>query len=719
MTLVTLANGGGAQLANRFASAWRHKSGSRAICALLVIAIAVGAAPATAEPFTVSARWTWGEQPVDFDILGLALRDDPELSVLRLAWERERRGWIPAWTLRFYDSTRTADEIEALPLNTLSPRAGESYEAVVSFHPDAGAVHAALYRMEKDGSRTRLASDAFSTRASGDLTPIASNIPPDAGELVSLEVTGGFQPVGDTIVSGEETASGGIVPTRHIPLGGAVAVRIDSPVPLPGKYQVRLLHEAHPEVNREAHSEVHPANRFAEPLEVTLEQGHGGEMRVPLAGIPPGPVRLVVAYVEGGHSAVLHDDRLIVGQIDAEIRLDEVDRAAGTYRGELYFKTPVPDVWVEATYEFVELTWDGERLAFAEEPAGDWQTLWAGSVGDDSIPFELSLPDRTGYWFLRFALATTPEVAVRLEGAETKLRNDLSAETAWVAVTDQLSQRILVLDPQVKDWNASEALKWSWRPEASNGFGAFLGAWGNPSGVKLRENDVFGGQWMVVTDSKGLAAIVPYPAGNELKWAQVVGGNPHSAELLPNGNIAVAASTGGWVRVYASSQGPDASQYFEFPLKGAHGVLWDPANNLLWAVGDDHLVALEVLGTPDAPVLKKVIERPLPTRGGHDLAPVYGEAGRLWVTTGSSVYQYDKAEDAWIDSYFGADALLRRSGVKGVGDLPNGQVVAVWPKSGSLYTWTTDTVHLFLPDEVRRRDNSAIYKARVWRAEYQ
>ncbi|GGE02685.1 hypothetical protein [Paenibacillus nasutitermitis] len=40
---------------------------------------------------------------------------------------------------------------------------------------------------------------------------------------------------------------------------------------------------------------------------------------------------------------------------------------------------------------------------------------------------------------------------------------------------------------------------------------------------------------MVVTDSRGLAAIIPYPSANGKKWGLDVGGNPHSAELLPGG----------------------------------------------------------------------------------------------------------------------------------------------------------------------------------------
>src|SRR5690606_30760307 len=135
----------------------------------------------------------------------------------------------------------------------------------------------------------------------------------------------------------------------------------------------------------------------------------------------------------------------------------------------------LPGVYAELAAEFVPVQDAGRPAAPLhslpapfEETASPRRIVWAGTVGG-SVPFEFPLPDRAGAWSLRFSLATTPEVAVRLERAETYLRNDLLAESAWIAVTDQFSQSILVLDPEVKDWNSPEAVKWSWRPDTRNG----------------------------------------------------------------------------------------------------------------------------------------------------------------------------------------------------------------------------------------------------------
>lgn len=287
----------------------------------------------------------------------------------------------------------------------------------------------------------------------------------------------------------------------------------------------------------------------------------------------------------------------------------------------------------------------------------------------------------------------------------------------WIAVTDQGSEEIRVYDPEKEDWNQSNALKWSWAPTDKNGFGGLLQGWGLPSDVKLREGKT-GGKFMVVTDSRGLAALVPYPSGNSRAWGVIVGGNPHAAELLPDGNVAIAASAGGWVRVYTASQGADSSTYTEFSLPGAHGVLWDPAQDVLWAVGDYDLIALKVKGTPAAPILEEVHRKRLPTNWGHDLFAVYGDTDKLWVTSNTQVYQYSKSTDSWSEDYPGA-AEINHHWVKSVGNQPSGQVVMTNQKEGTKYTWTTDAVDLYQPADQRLVTGGAFYKARIWNSDYQ
>ncbi|MFC5648573.1 DUF6528 family protein [Paenibacillus solisilvae] len=265
-------------------------------------------------------------------------------------------------------------------------------------------------------------------------------------------------------------------------------------------------------------------------------------------------------------------------------------------------------------------------------------------------------------------------------------------------------------------------------PQESNGFQGLTSLWGLPTEARVREVVQWGGVWMAVTDSKGLAAIIPYPQGDSRKWGLEVGGNPHAAELLPNGNIAVAASTGGWIRVYASSQGPDDGTYAEYGLPGAHAVLWDLERKTLWAAGSFDIVELAVEGTDAEPVLTERMKAQLPTKHAHDVQSVAGSPDKLWVATGSKVYQYSKSTGKFDLSYEGS-AGISRVGVKSVGSLPDGRVVETVtdtaktpPGPCTANNWCTDTIDFFQPDgsrSERRIQDSELYKARVLNPGYE
>jgi len=291
-----------------------------------------------------------------------------------------------------------------------------------------------------------------------------------------------------------------------------------------------------------------------------------------------------------------------------------------------------------------------------------------------------------------------------------------------IAIANQGAGKIQVFDPQVSDWNNSASIIWSWYPHASNGFSASTPGWGAPSDVKLRNSAFFGTQVMAVADSRGFCALIPYPAGNTKYWSANVGlpaagqNNLHAIELLPNGNTAVAASNGSYIRVYTSSQGSSSTTYASFTLSDAHGVLWDPTENVLWALGGSVLTALEIGGTAAAPVIaeKTTYRVSLPTAGGHDLYAYYGDTNLLWVTTHSGVYQFDKTTKMFTPlsgSAFG-------TAVKSIGNQPSGQIIEARP-STCTDGWNTNTVLFYAPTLSRTITGACLYKARIWWSDYQ
>ncbi|WJH36002.1 DUF6528 family protein [Paenibacillus sp. CC-CFT747] len=312
-----------------------------------------------------------------------------------------------------------------------------------------------------------------------------------------------------------------------------------------------------------------------------------------------------------------------------------------------------------------------------------------------------------------------------MAGTLAGFQTDQKAEAAVpaccdIATTNQANNTIDLYDPAVDDWNSPDALKWSWKPSTALGYSsAEVRLWGGPSEAKRK------GSVLVATAGQ-LATIAAYPSGTRIWAADVgIGSNPHSAELLPNGNLAVAASDGKWIRVYTSSQGPSSVSYAQFNLDFAHAAHWDVENELLWVIGYDNvakqhiMTGLRVGGTDAKPTLTEDTSRRslLPSPWGHDITPHAGDSNKLWVSTNAAVYVYDIP----AKSFTPAPEAANRSFVKSVGSLPSGQIVEARPDNVktppggcTANGWCTDTVDFYAPDMTRTVSGAAFYKARIW-----
>lgn len=294
-----------------------------------------------------------------------------------------------------------------------------------------------------------------------------------------------------------------------------------------------------------------------------------------------------------------------------------------------------------------------------------------------------------------------------------------AAPAAPIVAADQATRAVYVLDARQASWDAGSddpGVLWSFSADGRRSLEDLRTdvTWTNPSEAKVRELD--GRRYLLVTASGGLAAVVGYP-DRDVYWAADTGvGNAHSIDLLPDGNVAVAASTGGYVRLYAASLGSRATEHAQVPLAGAHGVHWDPRTRLLWALGSRQLIGLQVGGTPREPELDVVRRVELPSRGGHDLAPVLGSRGRLWVTTASAVYQYATSRREFVS--YPLQSRISGPGVKSVGDDPDtGQVLVARPEPGNPCAWCTTRLFLYRPDGTRTLLRGGMYKARWWTAD--
>ncbi|MGM9641739.1 MAG: DUF6528 family protein [Eubacteriales bacterium] len=290
--------------------------------------------------------------------------------------------------------------------------------------------------------------------------------------------------------------------------------------------------------------------------------------------------------------------------------------------------------------------------------------------------------------------------------------------TKPIALADQKNASIAVYDIA----SGTPEMKYEFIPTMDKGFS--LAGYGNRvDEARLRYSAEWGTYVICFTSSSGYAAVASYPEGRRL-WQTTLGSaSPHTIEYISGGYIAVACSGGsdiekGYIRLYNA----ETNKYAYAKLTSAHALLWDETRELLWAMGNNEIVAYEIGGTPKAPTLTKVSAYgSSQMKGGHDLSAVSGDDNLLWVG-GSFVKMFDRSTGKLIDTYPGS-SQISRSSVKCICSFPDGTAVltvatGVYAAHDTdrftLYTFTQSSA---VPTEFVF-DGRAFYKARAFIAPY-
>jgi len=218
----------------------------------------------------------------------------------------------------------------------------------------------------------------------------------------------------------------------------------------------------------------------------------------------------------------------------------------------------------------------------------------------------------------------------------------------------------------------------------------------------------------MVTDSYGLVAQVPYPDAGAVTWS-IRESNVHGAELLPDGNVAVAATAAGQVKIYTASQGRTSGVFVAAALEGVHEVLWDSTSQLLWALGKYSLDSFTLGGTAAAPTITQNSSHALATFGGHELQPVADEPDRLWISTDYAILQFIKSTGKFTTRHDRYREMYSPQTKSIATDIDSGAVLQTVVKPGNPSPYCTDTVDLYVGATQTRHltlPGSQIYRAR-------
>ena len=284
-------------------------------------------------------------------------------------------------------------------------------------------------------------------------------------------------------------------------------------------------------------------------------------------------------------------------------------------------------------------------------------------------------------------------------GDQTEETIELDKATKVMILTEQSKNRILMID------QPTGKIAWEWKA-ADSGLSVSEQAWFN---TPDEATPVYNRTCVLVTASGGGVALLRFADKKVLFYAKP-GGNPHSAEVLPDKNIVVASSTGNLLSVYVYNE--DASYVskpaFTMPVYSAHNVVWDRTRNCLWTATGAQLLKLSYNGNRTAPELSQVYSYDMGTGNtmAHDLAPVYGEEA-MYVTTVEHVYKFDCKTAKFSDVQ-----IFQLKVFKSLSTGPEGySTIVMRPTSGGSNWWSAEVCDLG-GNRLFNRAGYQIYKAR-------
>jgi hypothetical protein len=215
------------------------------------------------------------------------------------------------------------------------------------------------------------------------------------------------------------------------------------------------------------------------------------------------------------------------------------------------------------------------------------------------------------------------------------------------------------------------------------------------------------GRKVLITSSGGAVALVDRYEHRILFYGRAP--NAHSADLLPRGRVAVAASVdpegrGDRLVIFDLTLSDQALWSEELP--SGHGVVWDEQRKLLWALADKDVRGYRLRDWETGqPKLDRVLKIALPEAGGHDLYPVSGTA-LLTVSTGNRCWLFDRDDHTFVPH----PTLGDYSRVKSISLHPTtGQLVYVQAEGEN---WWAERLRFLNPENTLHTPGEHHYKAR-------
>lgn len=262
-----------------------------------------------------------------------------------------------------------------------------------------------------------------------------------------------------------------------------------------------------------------------------------------------------------------------------------------------------------------------------------------------------------------------------------------------IVLCEQSRHRIIIVDTE------ANRIVWEWTAEKSNVDRDHVNWFDNPDEAK----PVYNNKYILMTASGGAVGLIRL-ADKKAVFYAYAGGNPHSAEILPDGNIVSSSSTGNFLRLFAvdTLNLAEHVSFKSYPITDGHNVVWDKTRQVLWAGSGNQLYSFTYNSDCNDPSLTLADSVTLPANL-HDLFPVH-QKDAMWLTTDLDIYHFE-----FSTKKFRKVKARHTDHIKSISSgPPNFPSIIIHPKE----KWWTDEVISFTGEKIFMQHGLRIYKAR-------
>ncbi|PSB23589.1 DUF6528 family protein [Stenomitos frigidus] len=278
-----------------------------------------------------------------------------------------------------------------------------------------------------------------------------------------------------------------------------------------------------------------------------------------------------------------------------------------------------------------------------------------------------------------------------------------TADTLFVCGWDEVFALKLTSDAE------KPAKIWSWKAATSPGLPKLMV-------TKFATTDeckpIEQGRKVLITSSTNGVALVEQATGKALFYASVPGA--HSADLLPNNRIVVAGADSpiGGHTLQLFDANTSARPLWKTELYSGHGVYWDQAHTVLWALGRYELRQYELVRWESKlPELRLKQSFLLPSPGGHDLSPNF-DRSTLFITTDTDVVLFDLQSNTFISE----SRMNRLTLVKSISVHPVTKRLAYVQAEGG--HWWSSRIHLLESKQSKAEQTILLKGERLYKARW-